>query len=69
MNAPAEKRYALTTCPGCDGEGGFWVVEQSRVHWNTVTPPEVWNRCEQCGGEGEIEVEVDPDEQPEAVAS
>lgn len=65
----AEKRYAMRTCPGCDGSGGYWAIDQRLVRWNTVTPPEVWNRCGDCDGEGEIEVEVDPDEQPEAVAS
>jgi len=43
----------LKPCPDCkDGERE--VMDMSRVHGRTVTPPFHWVKCETCNGEGEL---------------
>jgi len=43
------------TCPTCEGEGEYDVVDQSRVNCRTETPPYRKVVCEDCRGEGWIE--------------
>lgn len=57
MNPSASSlQPSFRTCPDCDGNGGYNVIDYARVTSRTITPPEKWVACETCDGSGEVEV-------------
>ena len=70
-NAPwNEEEPNYDTCPDCNGDGGVWYDEDGEKHskadYERMSEEDkalcVFEQCERCGGEGEIEVEpYEPD--------
>ena len=58
------------TCPDCNGDGGVWYNEDGKKYsvadYERLSEEDkalcVFEKCERCGGDGEIEVEpYEPD--------
>ena len=58
------------TCPDCNGDGGVWYDEDGKEYsfadYERLSEEDkalcVFEKCERCGGDGEIEVEpYEPD--------
>jgi len=47
-------------CEACGGEGGHAVLDYSRINTATIDPPYRDVVCEECEGEGVVEIEDEP---------
>lgn len=54
QDVPQEKRKI--TCPVCDGEGRFEILDRT---WHGDFIFKGYQECEECNGNGEYEVECD----------
>lgn len=45
------------TCPLCDGDGRYEVVDFRRLTSASEEPPLMWRSCEKCRGEGVVHVD------------
>ena len=47
---PFLKNESVTTCPKCEGQGGYWLT-----YWYGD-----WNECTRCDGDGKIKQPKEP---------
>lgn len=53
-----DKCNLIKECPECLGEGKVDVIDERRVHWDTITPPYKTIDCPKCMGNGFIIIET-----------
>ena len=47
-------------CPRCHGQGGVLISEVNDQYDHTWLQ---WGDCERCGGTGEVEIEIEEDDE------